>query len=208
MKRPPAYWLKAKRTLSKRDPVIRKIIKKYKKGFLTSKNDPFFSLCRTIIGQQISTKAADSIWARFEKKCKKNIKPKIVLKISSRNLKSAGLSRQKVSYLKNIAKAFKNKSFNIKKLKKMKDEEAISYITKLKGLGVWSAEMFLMFNLNRADIFPVKDIGLLRSISKNYNTSYPPSKKFLNKISKLHSGYRSVSTWYFWRDIDSEDVEY
>ena len=208
MKRPPAYWLKAKRTLSKRDPVIRKIIKKYKKGFLTSKNDPFFSLCRTIIGQQISTKAADSIWARFEKKCKKNIKPKIVLKISSRNLKSAGLSRQKVSYLKNIAKAFKNKSFNIKKLKKMKDEEAISYITKLKGLGVWSAEMFLMFNLNRPDVFPIKDIGLLRAISINYKTSYPPSKKFLNKISKLHAGYRTVFTWYMWRSIDPVDVDY
>ena len=208
MKRPPTYWYKAKKILSKRDPVIKKIIKKYKKGFLTSRNDPFFSLCRTIVGQQISTKAADSIWAKFEKKCKKNIKPKIVLKISSRNLKSAGLSRQKVSYLKNIAKAFKNRAFDIKKLKKMNDLEAISYITKLKGLGVWSAEMFLMFNLNRPDIFPIKDIGLLRSLSKNYKTSYPPSKKFLNKISYLHAGYRSVSTWYFWKDIDSEDVEY
>ena len=132
----------------------------------------------------------------------------MVLKISLGNLKKAGLSRQKVSYLKNIAKAFKNKSFDIKKLKKTNDDDAINYITKLKGLGVWSAEMFLMFNLNRPDIFPIKDIGLLRSISKNYKTSYPPSKRFLNKISKLHSGYRTVSTWYFWRDIDSEDVEY
>ena len=208
MSKQPIYWNKAKKILSKRDPVIRKIINKYKKGFLSSRNNPFFSLCRTIVGQQISVKAADSIWAKFEKKCKKKIKPKIVLKISSRNLKSAGLSRQKVSYLKNIAKAFKNKSFDINKLKKMNDDEAIDYITKLKGLGVWSAEMFLMFNLNRPDIFPIKDIGLLRSISKNYKTSYPPSKRFLNKISKLHSGYRTVSTWYFWRDIDSEDVEY
>ena len=208
MKKPPAYWNKAKRILSKRDPVLRKIIKKYNKGFLTSKNNPFFSLCRTIVGQQISTKAADSIWSKFEKKCRKRIVPKVVLKLSSKNLKSAGLSRQKVSYLKNIAKAFKNKSFDIKKLKKTNDDDAINYITKLKGLGVWSAEMFLMFNLNRPDIFPIKDIGLLRSISKNYKTSYPPSKRFLNKISKLHSGYRTVSTWYFWRDIDSEDVEY
>jgi len=208
MRRAPSYWKEAKKILSKRDSVLKKIIKKYNKGFLTSKNDPFFSLCRTIVGQQISTKAADSIWAKFEKKCKKKIKPKIVLKISSRKLKRAGLSRQKVSYLKNIAKAFKNKSFDINKLKKMNDYEAISYITKLKGLGVWSAEMFLMFNLNRPDIFPIKDIGLLRSISKNYKVSYPPSKRFLNKISKLHSGYRTVSTWYLWRDIDSEDVEY
>jgi len=208
MKRPPVYWQKAKRILSKKDSVLRKIIKKYNKGFLTTKNNPFFSLCRTIIGQQISTKAADSIWAKFEKKCKKKIKPKIIIKISSRNLKSVGLSRQKISYLKNIAKAFINKSFDVSKLKKMSDEDAINYITKLKGLGIWSAEMFLMFNLNRSNIFPVKDIGLLRAISKNYKTSYPPSKKFLEKISKIHYGYRTVFTWYMWRSIDPTDVEY
>ena len=208
MKRSPAYWQKAKRTLSKKDIVLRKIIKKYNKGFLTTRNNPFFSLCRTIVGQQISIKAADSIWSKFEKKCKKNINPKTILKIPSRNLKSAGLSRQKISYLKNIAKAFRSKSFEIKKLKKMNDIDAISYITKLKGLGVWSAEMFLMFNLNRPNIFPVKDIGLLRAISKNYKTAYPPSKKFLEKISKTHYGYRTVFTWYMWRSIDPSEVEY
>jgi len=208
MKHAPIYWYKAKRILSKRDKVFKKIIKKYKKGFLTSKNNPFFSLCRTIVGQQISTKAADSIWSKFEKKCKNQITPKKVLKLSSNSLKSAGLSRQKVSYLKNIAKNFNTKSFEVKRLKKMEDKEAIEYITRLKGLGVWSAEMFLMFNLNRQDIFPIKDIGLLRAISKNYKTSYPPSKRFLNKISKLHAGYRTVFTWYMWRSIDPSDVEY
>ena len=92
--------------------------------------------------------------------------------------------------------------------KKMNDEKAIDYITKLRGLGVWSAEMFLMFNLNRPDIFPIQDIGLLRAISINYKTSYPPSKRFLNKISKLHEDYRTVFTWYMWRSIDPTDVEY
>ena len=208
MKQPPFYWREAKRKLSKRDPILRKLIKKYTKGFLSTRNNPFFSLCRTIVGQQISTKAADSIWSKFEIKCNNHIHPNKVLKLSSRTLRSAGLSRQKVSYLKNIAKGFRNQSFSVKELKKMNDKEAINYIIKLKGLGVWSAEMFLMFNLNRPDIFPIKDIGLLRSLSKNYKTSYPPSKKFLNKISNLHSGYRTVSTWYFWRDIDSEDLEY
>ena len=100
-------------------------------------------MCRTIVGQQISTKAADSIWLKFEKKCKNNINPKTVIKIPSRNLKKAGLSRQKVSYLKNIAKAFTNKSFDVVKLKKMNDSDAINYITKLKGLGVWSADCLL-----------------------------------------------------------------
>jgi len=208
MKKPPAYWNKAKRILSKRDPVLRKIINKFNKGYLTSRKDPFFSLCRTIIGQQISTKAADSIWSKFEIKCKKKIVPETVLKLTSSSLKSAGLSRQKITYLKNIAKSFKNKSFNIRDLKKMDDDSAIDYITKLKGLGIWSAQMFLMFNLNRPDIFPTKDIGLIRAISKNYKTSYPPSEKFLNRISKKHSGYRTVFTWYMWRSIDPVDVEY
>jgi len=208
MKKPPAYWNSAKRILSKRDPVLKKIINKFNKGFLTTRKDPFFSLCRTIIGQQISTKAADSIWSKFEIKCKKKIVPETVLKLTSSSLKSAGLSRQKITYLKNIAKSFKNKSFNIRDLKKMDDNLAIDYITKLKGLGIWSAQMFLMFNLNRPDIFPTKDIGLIRAISKNYKTSYPPSEKFLNRISKKHSGYRTVFTWYMWRSIDPVDVEY
>ena len=208
MKRPPSYWKTAKRKLSKRDPILRKIIKKYNKGFLTTRNNPFFSLCRTIVGQQISTKAADSIWSKFEKKCKKSINPNTILKIPSHNLRGAGLSRQKISYLKNIAKSFKNKSFSTNELKKMNDSEAINYITKIKGLGVWSAEMFLMFNLNRPNIFPIKDIGLLRAISKNYKVKYPPSKKFINKISNKHMGYRSVFTWYMWRSIDPVDVDY
>ena len=208
MKNPPTYWYKAKRILSKRDPVLRNIIKKYSKGFLTTKNKPFFSLCRTIIGQQISIKAADSIWLKFEKKCKKKINPKTVLTLPSHTLKSAGLSRQKVFYLKNIAKNFNNKNFDMKRLKKMKDMEAINYITQLKGLGIWSAQMFLMFNLNRSDIYPTTDIGLLRAISVNYKKKYPPSKRFLNKISKLHLGYRTVFTWYMWRSIDPVDVEY
>ena len=208
MKRFPVYWHKAKKILSKRDPVLKEIIKKYKKGFLTTRNNPFFSLCRTIVGQQISTKAADSIWSKFEKKCNKRIIPNTVLKLSSRTLKSVGLSRQKVSYLKNVAKSFRDKSFSVRELKKMNDKEAINYVTQLKGLGIWSAEMFLMFNLNRPDIFPIQDIGLLRAISKNYKTSYPPSKRFLDKISKLHFGYRTVFTWYMWRSIDPTDVEY
>ena len=208
MKKPPAYWRKAKRILSRRDPVLRKIIKKYNTGFLTTKNNPFFSLCRTIVGQQISTKAADSIWLKFEAKCKKKITPGVVLKLSTQTLKKAGLSRQKVAYLKNISKGFKNKTFNVSHLKKMNDDEAISYITQLKGLGIWSAQMFLMFNLNRPDMYPTGDIGLLRALSLNYKTSYPPSKRFLDKISNLHAGYRTVLTWYMWRSIDPVDVEY
>mgnify|MGYP001352289391 FL=1 len=208
MSKTPKYWCNAKKILSKRDPVLKKIFRKFDKGFLTSRGDPFFSICRTIVGQQISTKAADSIWLKFEKKCKNKIIPIKIINLSTRSLRNAGLSRQKVSYLKNIAKSFKNKSFNVSDLKKMSDDQAINYIIKLKGLGVWSAQMFLMFNLNRPDIFPTKDIGLIRAISKNYKTSYPPSDRFLNKLSRLHAGYRSVFTWYMWKSIDPVDVEY
>ena len=208
MSKPPKYWNKAKKLLSKKDPILKKIIKKFNKGYLKTRNNPFFSLCRTIVGQQISTKAADSIWLKFEAKCKNKISPNIVIKLPTSSLRAAGLSHQKVSYLKNIAKSFQSNSFNIKELKKMDDDLAIQYITKLKGLGIWSAQMFLMFNLNRPDIFPTKDIGLIRAISKNYKTSYPPSQRFLNKISKKHYGYRSVFTWYMWRSIDPVDVEY
>ena len=208
MSKTPKYWHKAKKILSKKDPVLKKIIKKFNKGFLKTRNNPFFSICRTIVGQQISTKAADSIWVKFEKKCKRKIVPNIVLKLPRSSLRSVGLSKQKIGYLKNVALSFKNKSFNVKELRKMDDDLAIEYITQLKGLGVWSAQMFLMFNLNRPDIFPIKDIGLIRAISKNYNISYPPSQRFLNKISKLHLGYRSVFTWYMWRSIDPVDVEY
>ena len=208
MKLPPVYWFKAKRKLSKRDPTLRGLIKKYKKGFLTTRNNPFFSICRTIVGQQISTKAADSIWSKFEIKCNKHITPNTILKLSSRTLKSAGLSRQKISYLKNIARSFRNKSFSVRKLKKMNDKEAINYITKLKGLGVWSAEMFLMFNLNRPDIFPLQDIGLLRAISNNYKKKYFPPKVFLKKLYKKFSPYCSVATWYLWRSIDDEPIQY
>ena len=208
MSKPPKYWHKAKISLSNRDPILKKIIKQYNKGHLTTKNNPFFSLCRTIVGQQISIKAADTIWNRLEAKCKKKIIPQKIIKLKATSMKKAGLSRQKISYLKNIAKSFKNKSFDVSSLKKMDDVSAIDYITQLKGLGIWSAQMFLMFNLNRPDIFPTKDIGLIRAISKNYKKPYPPSEKFLNKISNLHSGYRTVFTWYMWRSIDPTDVEY
>ena len=208
MSNPPKYWKKAKQILSKKDLVLKKIIKQNKNAYLKTRNDPFFSICRTIIGQQISVKAADSIWAKFRIKCNKKIQPKVIIKVNKRSLRSAGLSHQKVTYLKNIAKSFMNKSFNVSKLNKMNDENAIEYITQLKGLGIWSAQMFLMFNLNRPDIFPTKDIGLLKAISKNYKVKYPPSEKFLKKISKKYFGYRTVFTWYMWRSIDPVDVEY
>ena len=203
----PSYWNKALKILS-RDPILRRLIKKYHRTSLGARNTPFISLARICVSQQISTKAADAIWFRFKKICKNKINPKKILELSSSSLKRAGLSRQKVKYLKNLAKSFKNKSFDPKKLKHMSPEEITNYISRLKGYSIWSSNMYKIFSLNLPDIFPTTDIGLLRAISVNYKTKYPPSKKFLEKISKKYSGYRTVLTIFLWRSLDPNEVQY
>ena len=202
----PKYWKQAKIFLSKKDKVLKKLILKYK-GSLKTRKDPFFSLCKSIVGQQISVQAANSVWRKLEKKAKK-IVPKNISKLNNRQLSSCGLSRQKISYLKILAKKFITKELEIKKMKKMSDKDAIKYLTQVKGIGVWTAEMFLFFNLMRSNIFPVQDIGLLRGISVNYKTKYPPSELQLKRFKKKWSPYCSVATWYLWRSIDPEPVSY
>ena len=202
----PKYWSLAKKTLSKKDKVLKKIIKTYK-GNLVSRSDPFFSLCKSIVGQQISVQAADSVWKKLSSKSKK-ITPKNILKLSKKQLSSCGLSRQKIEYLKILSKKFHDKSIDIKELKKMNDEDAIKYLSQIKGVGRWTAEMFLFFNQLRPNIFPVQDIGLLKAISKNYKTKYPPSISKLSNLKKIWSPYATVATWYMWRSIDPVPVKY
>ena len=208
MTKAPKYWAEAKKILSKRDKVMKKLIANYKDGNLITRNDVFFSLCKSIIGQQISVAAANSVFLKFKKKCKNKINPKTVSKLSFSSLKSCGLSKQKVKGIKDLAKRTLNRSFKPNLIKNMTDEDAIEYLSDLRQIGRWSAEMILLFTFNRSNIWPLQDIGLLRAISKNYKVSYPPSDRFLKKISKLHSGYRTVFTWYMWRSIDPTDVEY
>ena len=202
----PKYWEEGKKYLSKKDKILKELIKKYP-GHLKSRKDPFFSLCKSIVGQQISVQAANSVWKKFEAKSKK-IKPDNILKLSKIQLANCGLSKQKITYLKILSKKFKTKEVDIKKLKKMNDHDAILHLTVVKGIGKWTAEMFLFFNQLRPDIFPVQDIGLLRAISKNYKTSYPPSNSQLKKFNKKWSPYCTVATWYLWRSIDPVVVSY
>tara|TARA_B100000686_G_scaffold331713_1_gene395576 strand:+ start:371 stop:997 length:627 start_codon:yes stop_codon:yes gene_type:complete len=204
----PKYWNKAKRILSKRDKIMRKLIHNYKDRSLITRNDIFFSLCKSIIGQQISVAAANSVFIKFKKKCRNKITAKVVNKLSSGTLRSCGLSRQKVKGIKNLAKSIINKSFNPNLIKKMNDEEAIEYLSELRQIGRWSAEMILLFTFNRSNIWPLQDIGLLRAISNNYNKKYFPPKSFLNKLYKKFSPYCSVATWYLWRSIDNEPIQY
>jgi len=207
----PKYWNKAKKYLSKKDKTMAKLIKDYQspsETILTSRRDIFFSLCKSIIGQQISVAAANSVFLKFKKKCNGKINAKIVSKLSSSKLKSCGLSRQKVLGIKSLSKVTLNKSFNPKLINKMSDEEAIIYLSKLRQIGRWSAEMILLFTYNRSNIWPVQDIGLLRAISKNYKKKYLPPEKFVNLLRKRFSPYCSVATWYLWRSIDPEPIQY
>jgi DNA-3-methyladenine glycosylase II len=208
MKKPPAYWNKAKIYLSKKDIVIKHLISNYKNGHLISRNDVFFSLCKSIIGQQISVAAANSVFLKFKKKCKNKITPKTVNKLSSISLKSCGLSRQKVRGIKDLSRRIINKTFKPNLIKNMNDEEAIEYLVNLRQIGRWSAEMILLFTFNRSNIWPLQDIGLLRAVSNNYKKKYYPPKVFLDKLHKRFSPYCSVATWYLWRSIDDEPIQY
>ena len=206
--RKPSYWNKAKSILSKKDKVMKKLIYSYKDGALVTRNDVFFSLCKSIIGQQISVAAANSVFLKFEKSCNGKINAKNVNKLSFQTLKKCGLSRQKVRGIKDLAKKIITKEFKPNLIKKMNDEEAIEYLSNLKQIGRWSAEMILLFTFNRSNIWPLQDIGLLRAISNNYKKKYFPPKTFLNKLYKKFSPYCSVATWYLWRSIDDEPIQY
>ena len=208
MSKPPKYWARAKRILSKKDKVMKKLINDYKDGHLVTRNDVFFSLCKSIIGQQISVAAANSVFSKFKKKCKNKISAKTVNKLSFSSLKSCGLSKQKVKGIKDLAKRTLNKTFKPEIIGKMTDDEAIEYLSNLRQIGRWSAEMILLFTFNRSNIWPLQDIGLLRAISNNYKKKYFPPKFFLNKLYKKFTPYCSVATWYLWRSIDDEPIQY
>ena len=211
MNKVPKYWNTAKKSLSKKDKVMKLLIYKYSgpsETILTTRKDIFFSLCKSIIGQQISVAAANSVFLKFKKKCKNKINAKNINKLKFIQLKSCGLSKQKVKGIKSLANQNLNKTFNPKLIPKMSDEEAILYLSQLRQIGRWSAEMILLFTYNRPNIWPVQDVGLLRAISKNYKKKYLPPEKFVNVLKKRFSPYCSVATWYLWRSIDPEPIQY
>ncbi len=208
MTKTPKYWNKAKSYLSKKDKIMKILIKRFKDKTLTTRKDIFFSLCKSIIGQQISVAAANSVFKKFNQACKGKINPKMIKNLSTKKLKKCGLSRQKVRGIKELSLKFLNKSFNPNLIKNLSDEEAIIYLSNLRQIGRWSAEMILIFTFNRKNIWPVQDIGLLRAISNNYKKKYLPPKNFVEKLKKKFSPYCSVATWYLWRSIDDEPIQY
>ena len=211
MTKDPKYWKKAKKNLSKKDKIMARLIKSYEspsETILTSRKDIFYSLCKSIIGQQISVAAANSVFFKFKKKCNNKINARIVSRLTFSQIKSCGLSRQKVKGIKSLAKQTLDKTFNPKLINKMDDEEAIKYLSNLRQIGRWSAEMILLFTYNRSNIWPIQDIGLLRAISKNYNKKYLPPESYVRLLNKRFSPYCSVATWYLWRSIDPEPIQY
>jgi len=211
MSKMPKYWIKAKKNLSKKDKIMARLIKSYEspsETILTSRKDIFYSLCKSIIGQQISVAAANSVFFKFKKKCNNKINARIVSRLTFSQIKSCGLSRQKVKGIKSLAKQTLDKTFNPKLINKMDDEEAIKYLSNLRQIGRWSAEMILLFTYNRSNIWPIQDIGLLRAISNNYKKKYLPPDKFVSLLKKRFSPYCSVATWYLWRSIDPEPIQY
>ena len=203
----PIFWEKAKKYLIKKDKKLGNIIKLYPKDFLFSRSDPFYTLSRSIIGQQISVKAAQAVWSKFEKKVV-SVNPENVNKMHYMSLKSCGLSKQKITYLKSLSSAFIENRVNPQKWQDLPDEKIINELIQIKGIGRWTAEMYLIFNLCRPDVFPVDDIGALKGICNCYNLIYPIDKDEASRLSKNWKPYRSVATWYLWRSLDPIPVEY
>ena len=203
----PKWWEKSKKYLCKKDKVMKRLINSYK-GHLTTRNNFFYSLTRSIISQQISVSAAESVFLKFQKKCKGKIKPKTVSKLSISDLRRCGLSRMKAIGIKSLSEKILNKSFNPRLIKNMTDEEAIVYLSSLRQIGRWSSEMVLIFFYNRPNIWPVQDIGLLRAISNNYKKKYPPPMSFVNKLQKKFSPYCTLAVMALWYSVDNEPVQY
>ena len=200
-------WLLAINNLKKKDKILKEIINKYKSEKLQSKKNAFLTLSKSITGQQISVKAANSIWEKLEKKLKK-INPNNILKLKKNEIAKCGFSKQKVNYLLNLANFFKENKNIEKKWKNTSDEKVIEDLIKVKGIGIWTAEMFLIFYLLRPNVFPCGDIGLLRAISINYNLKYPLKEPEINKFKRKWSPWSTVATWFLWRSLDPIPVKY
>ena len=203
----PKYWNKGKIYLSNKDKVLKKLIQTYRNEYLNLNSNYFHSLINSIIGQQISVSAADSIKTKFFK-LKRNITPQTVSKLRTTDLRKCGLSRQKILYIRNISKFFlQNKKF-IKNINKTSEEEIFNNLIEIKGVGNWTIHMFLMFSYGSSNIFPTGDLGFLKAISKLYKIQLPISERKLKLLYKKWSPYSSQATWYLWRSLDPIPVNY
>ena len=203
----PAYWNKATKHLTRVCPTMGGLIKQYKGEYLTAREDGFFTLVRAVVGQQISTKAADAIWARLVKKVHP-LTPEKLARTREKTLRVLGLSAQKVAYVQNIARFFAENHIDSAYWEARDDAEIIKELTGIKGIGTWTAEMFLIFHLTRPDVFPVKDLGILKAIDLHYTGGKRLKPKEYIAFAERWAPYRSVASWYLWRALDPVPVAY
>ena len=203
----PDYWDEACKHLVKKDRVMKRLIPQFGDACLQSRGDPFITLARSIVGQQISVKAAQSVWDRFAVLPRK-LTPANVLKLKVDNMRAAGLSARKVEYLVDLSLNFDSGNLQIKKWSEMDDETIIAELVAIRGIGRWTAEMFLIFHLLRPNVLPLDDVGLINGISKNYFSGEAVSRSEAREVSAPWAPYRSVATWYIWRSLDPLPVDY
>jgi DNA-3-methyladenine glycosylase II len=201
------YWDLACQKLIRQDRILKKIIPQFKDAGLISRGDPFLTLARSIIGQQISVAAAQAVWNRFEASMPQ-VTPNHVLLMDAEIFRGAGLSYRKIEYVKDLADHFHNQCLANKKWHSLEDEEVIKELTSIRGIGRWTAEMFLIFNLKRPNVLPLDDIGLLRAISMNYFSGEKVTRAEAREVAENWAPYRTVATWYLWRSIDPIPVDY
>jgi DNA-3-methyladenine glycosylase II len=203
----PDYWEEACKHLIKKDRVMKRLIPQFGDACLQSRGDPFITLARSIVGQQISVKAAQSVWDRFAVLPRK-LTPANVLKLKVDDMRTAGLSARKVEYLVDLALNFDSGNLHFKKWSEMDDEAIIAELVAIRGIGRWTAEMFLIFHLLRPNVLPLDDVGLINGISKNYFSGESVSRSEAREVSAAWAPYRSVATWYIWRSLDPLPVDY
>jgi DNA-3-methyladenine glycosylase II len=203
----PDFWEDACKHLMKKDRVMKRLIPQFKDSSLQTRGDAFVTLARSIVGQQISVKAAQTVWDRFAVLPKK-MTPRNVLKLKVDDMRAAGLSARKVEYLVDLSLNFDNNSLTLQRWDAMDDEEIIAQLVAIRGIGRWTAEMFLIFHMLRPNVLPLDDVGLINGISRNYFSGEAVSRSDAREVAAAWAPYCSVATWYIWRSLDPAPVAY
>lgn len=203
----PAYWEEAVAHLMRRDRILKKLIPQHPEVWLTTRGTPFVTLARAIVGQQVSTAAAQSIWGRFTEVVGKRPTPAAVQRVDIEALRAAGLSKRKAEYVHDLAEHFAQRKVHPEKWAGMDDEDVIAELVAIRGIGRWTAEMFLIFNLQRPDVMPLDDLGLLKAISLHYFSGEPVSRFEAREVSLAWQPWRTVATWYLWRSLEPTAVQ-
>jgi len=207
----PVFWDEACRHLKRRDRVLKRLIPQFGEARLTGRGDAFTTLARSVVGQQISVKAAQSVWARFAALAGHEVPPvdpRHVLRLSPEAMRGAGLSARKAEYILDLARHFVEGRVHAGQWGAMDDEAIIRELVEIRGIGRWTAEMFLIFHLMRPDVLPLDDLGLIKGISLNYFSGEPVSRAEAREVAEAWAPYRSVATWYLWRSLDPVPVDY